>query len=324
MVVPDYDVIIIGGGAAGLNAALVLGRCRRRVLVCDNGRPRNAVSRGMHNYLTRDGLPPAELLALGRAEVARYGVEFLSVTVTDACCDADGPALVVLEDGRRLTARKLLLATGVTDVLPPIEGIREYYGRSVFHCPYCDGFEMADRPLAVYGQSRDAIGMALSLLTWTNDVVVCTDGGPEPSRHDRRRLSQHGLGWRGEKIARLEGHDGVLERIIFEVGLPLERRGLFFNTGQAQRSPLAQRLGCRFDQKGHVSTDRRGRTGVCNLFLAGDANGDVQFVIVAAGEGASAGVAINRDLQEEDRAAAWREASARRPSRSAATGKPAP
>lgn len=298
--VAAYDVIIVGGGPAGLSAALILSRARRRVLVVDSGEPRNAASQGMHGYLTRDGVLPRELLRIGREECARYDAEFLDDRVIDAQCSSENGPSVVLSDGRMLTARKLLLATGVKDVLPDIPNVRDFYGRSVFHCPYCDGWEMRDQPLAAYGAAKHAIGLAQSLLTWTSDVTVCIDGGPAPSRRDRDKLRRYNLKFRPEKIERLEGRDGRLERMIFAEGAPLECRGMFFNTGQAQRSPLAEKLGCRFDRNGHVCTDSRGRTGVCDLFLAGDANGDVQFVIIAAGEGAQTAVAINRELQEED------------------------
>lgn len=299
-----YDVIIVGGGPAGLSAALYLGRCRRRVVVCDAGRPRNRKAGYSHGYLTRDGLPPLDILRIGRDEIAGYGVEFRQTTVSDAACGPDG-VRVSLEDGATLGGRKLLLATGVTDDLPRIDGIEAFYGVSVHHCPYCDGWENRDRPLAVYGAADEATGLALSLLTWSRDLVVCTDGRPLTAKA-RRRLEAFGIPVRTEKIDRLEGEAGRLQSILFREGPPLAREAMFFNTGQGQRSGLAGRLGCRFDKKGHVRCDRKGRTGVPNLFLAGDAGGDVQFAIVAAAEGAKAAVAINTELQEEDRAAGGR------------------
>lgn len=294
-------MIIVGGGPAGLSAALLLGRCRRRVIVCDAGRPRNLSSQAMHGFLSRDGIHPLELLRLGREEIARYGVEFRTALVADARCDQGRPVEVILEDGTILQGRRLLLATGIVDVLPDIPNIQEYYGRSVWHCPYCDGWEQRDQPLAVYGSLREATGLALALLTWTRQIAVCTNGHREMDDECARRLERHGLTLRTEKIVGLRGAGGHLESILFESGEPLSCKGMFFNTGQWQRSLLADKLGCRFDGHGHVETDAGGRTGVCNLFLAGDANGDVQFAIVAAGEGATTAVAINKELQEEDR-----------------------
>lgn len=295
-----YDVIIVGGGPAGLSAALVLGRCRRRVAVCDAGSPRNAAARRLHGYLTRDGTEPAEILRLGREEILRYGVEFRSAEVTAAAC-VDGGFEVGLDTGERLRSRKLLLATGVRDELPEIPGLKELYGTSVHHCPYCDGYEHRDRPLAAYGPGRAAIGLALSLRTWSAEVTACTDGRGGVRREERERLAAAGVALRTERVTRLESEGGRLARIIFESGPPLACEALFFNTGQAQRSPLALQLGCRLNRQGGVRTSSRQHTDVPGVYLAGDADKDVQFVIVAAAEGATAAVAINRELQGEDR-----------------------
>jgi thioredoxin reductase len=292
------DVVIVGGGAAGLSAALLLGRSRRRVVVCDAGRPRNARAPHSHGYLTRDGMPPLELLALARGELRAYDVTVRDTEVTRVTCTATG-AETVLADGTSLNSRKLLLATGVEDVRPDVRGCEALYGISVHHCPYCDGWENRDRPLAVYGPPDQATGLAVSLLTWSRDLVICTDGR-RLTTSSRARLAGTGIAVRTEALTALEGTDGRLRRIIFASGPPLERHALFFNTGQVQRSRLAETLGCQFTSRGHVRCDRKGKTGVANLFVAGDANGDVQFVIVAAAEGAKAAVAINKELQEED------------------------
>jgi len=296
--VEAVDVIIVGGGPAGLSAALLLGRSRRRVVVCDAGRPRNGCSPHSHGFLTRDGVPPLELLALAREELHAYDVRVRDIEVSAVTATPSG-VTAVLADGATVNARKVLLATGVEDVRPNVPGCDALYGVSIHHCPYCDGWENRDRPLAVYGPPDQAIGLALSLLTWSRDLVVCTDGRA-PAAAARARLEGTGIAVRTERVTGLEGTDGRLERIVFAKGPALERHALFFNTGQVQRSPLAERLGCAFTSKGHVRCDRKGRTGVANLFVAGDANGDVQFVIVAAAEGAKAAVAINKELQAED------------------------
>lgn len=293
-----YDVIIVGGGAAGLSAALVLGRCRRKVLVCDAGSPRNAASHGLHGYLTRDGILPLELLRIGREELERYGVELRSAEVTDACPE-DGGFAVTLRDGGVLRSRKLLLATGVIDHIPNIEGMREFYGRSVFHCPYCDGWEVRDQPLAVYGKGTQGAGLSLSLKAWSDDVVLCTDGVPRLRLVDAAKLARHDIPVRTEKIVRLEGGGGQLERIVFWSGESIARRALFLSTGQVQRSPLPVKLGCSMNEKGTVRTSLAQATGIPGLYVAGDAARDVQFVVVAAAEGAKAAVAINKALQAE-------------------------
>lgn len=298
----DYDTIIVGGGPAGLSAALVLGRCRRRVLVLDAGKPRNHASQRVGGFFTRDGTPPARLLGIGRKELTRYGVEFRKATVRHAECTAQG--FIVTVGRSRPTARTLLLATGVLDELPDIPGARDFYGAGVHHCPYCDGWEYRDKPLAAFGDGKQAVGLALNLLTWSKSVTAVT-GGATLTRADRRRAERHGVAVREEPIRRLAGvarKDGrpVLRRIEFESGPDLNARALFFNTAQFQRSDLPGILGCALDEHGGVVRDRRQRTGVPGLFLAGDASKDVQFVAVAAAEGARAAVGINSMLQKED------------------------
>src|SRR5512138_1368749 len=182
-----YDAIIVGGGPAGLSAALILGRCRRRVLVCDAGRPRNAASRELHGFLTRDGVRPSELLAIGRRQLVKYGVEFVTGEVEDARRSRDGFD-VRIAGGRPVFGRKLLFATGVVDRLPAVDGFRRLYGERIFHCPYCDGWEVSDRPLAVYGQGLSGMGLSLSLRTWSHDVTLVTDGPARLGSRERRRL----------------------------------------------------------------------------------------------------------------------------------------
>ncbi len=295
-----YDVVVVGAGPAGLSAALILGRCRRRVLVCDTGRPRNAASHALHGYLTRDGLPPSEFLAIGRKELERYDtVEFRPIGAVAAEC-IDGRFQVTLEDGTVALSRKLLIATGVVDHLPEIDGIEELYGRSVFHCPYCDGWELRDQPVAIYGQGKRGVGLSLELTAWTRDLVLCTDGPAEIDADERQRLARNGIVVRDERITSLEGRDGILERVMFAGGGSLPRRAMFFTTGQTQRSELATHLGCELNDKGTVPTGKYETTHLRGLFVAGDASRAVQWVIVAAAEGAEAAFAINSDLLRED------------------------
>jgi thioredoxin reductase len=304
-----YDVVIVGGGPAGESAALILARCRRRVVVVDSGRPRNAAAVAMHGFLSRDGTPPAEMSRLGRDELRRYGVEWVHGLAVSANCsprrEGTGQSAfeVKLEDGREFIGRKLLLATGVIDVLPEIEGVGQFYGQSVHHCPYCDGWEHRDEVIAALGEGSKAVGLALNLLTWSRRVVACTEGGPVDAALLERAAVQ-GIAVREERVVRLEGEGRRLRRLIFEGGEPLKCAALFFNTGHYQRSMLPAGLGCEYDDAGHVVTHDKQRTRQKGFFLAGDADGDVQFVIIAAAEGARAAVGINRELQEEDIAAA--------------------
>jgi thioredoxin reductase len=295
-----YDCLVAGAGPAGLSAALMLGRCRRRVLVCDTGAPRNRWSHAVHGFLTRDGTPPARLLALAREELRPYDtVELCDARVVDAM-PVSGGFVVRCEDGREVRCRKLLLATGVVDELPAIPGIDALYGRSVHHCPYCDGWEWRDQPIASYGREEHGAVLALSLSHWSRNVLVCTDGAASLSTEMRERLRARGIQVREDRVVRLEGQAGLLERIVFDAGPAEARRALFFATGQRQASELPARLGCRFTENGTVATGKCEATNVPGLYVCGDASKEAQFVVVAAAEGAEAAMAINKALLEEE------------------------
>jgi thioredoxin reductase len=295
----DFDVIIVGAGPAGLSAALVLGRCRRKVLVLDTNRPRNAASHALHAFLSRDGIHPRELRRLGRQQLTRYKtVRLVQRAATAARCVAHGFE-VTLADGSVVRARKLLLATGVVDELPRVDGLEPLYGRSVFHCPYCDGWESRDKPLAVYSKSPNGVGLAVELQVWSRDIVLCTDGVGLEEKH-RERLARHRIPWRHERIRRLESRDGRLRRIVFESGDSINRSVMFFSMPQRQASTLAAELGCGFTRKGAVRTGEYEASDIPGVYVAGDASKYVQLAIVAAAEGAQAAFAINTDLIKED------------------------
>jgi thioredoxin reductase len=298
-----FDVIVIGGGPAGLSAALVLGRCRRRVLVCDAGHPRNAAAREMHGYLSRDGCSPLELLRIGREELGRYGIEIRKVPVTDVL--VAGTAFeVLLETGERVPARKVLIASGVRDHLPEIDGLEACYGISVHHCPYCDGWEERDRLIAVIGRGTAAAGLALSLKTWTDRVTVCTNGRANIAAKHRTQLAEHAIAIHEQPIARVEHDDGRVRSLAMRDGAQVPCEAVFFSSGQSLQCNFPSKLGCEFTHKGTVKTDHLGQTRVPGVYVVGDASRDVQFVIVAAAEGAKAGVAINKALQESSGLAA--------------------
>ena len=296
-----YDALIAGGGPAGLSAALVLGRCRRRVLVCDGGRPRNAASHGMHCYLSREGTPPAEFLRLARADVARYpSVEVRDETIAEIARTATGFS-ARLAGGARVTARRVVLATGIVDELPAIKGVKELYGRSVHHCPFCDGWEHRDEKLAALGKGEKGAGLAAMLTLWSRDVQLFSDGPAELSAEDRARLDRLGIAIEEASLGALEGKDGGLSHVRLADGRAIARDALFFNTGQHQRSPLFAQLGCEVGHKGGIDADAvTEESSVPGVYIAGDASRDVLFVIVAAAEGAQAACALNKSLMRED------------------------
>jgi thioredoxin reductase len=293
-----FDVLVVGGGPAGLSAALMLGRCRRRVLVCDLGQPRNRRSRALHGYLTRDGIAPSAFDDLGRRELPLYDVELRPVGVTGARYD-ENCYTVSLADGSDESARYLLIATGVVDDLPATAGFRECYGRSLFHCPYCDGWEVRDRRLAAFGAGKAVASLALALKTWSRDVVVCTNATRLDGRL-RERLANNSVTIRTERIARLEHDDGAMTAVAFASGEPLPRDAMFFTTDQHPQSDLAIKLGCVLTHRGTVKTGTLCDTNIPRVFVAGDASRDAQFVVVAAAEGVKAALAINKALQAEE------------------------
>jgi len=297
-----HDVIIVGGGPAGLSAALVLARARRKVLLFDSGQPRNASATAIHGYLGHDGITPQGLRELGRAEVARYGVEFVDGAVTAAeRLDGEGSRFrVQTGDGREGVGRKLLFTTGMRDELPDLPGVRECYGASVHHCPYCDGWEhRGERILAYARRAKDAVGLGLALKQWSDPVTVLTGGEPL-AEEGKQRLERNGIAWRTEPVIRVLHKGSRLQGVELADGSSLVADALFFETIEQPACELPRQLGAACEENFSARTSRKQKTNVPGLFVAGDADGNVQFAIVAAAEGATAAVAINRELLEED------------------------
>jgi thioredoxin reductase len=294
------DVLIVGGGPGGLSAALILGRCHRRTLLCDEGHQRNLASHAIHGLLGREGRSPAAFLDEARQELFRYKTVALRKTRVTGITRTAGEFEFVCADGTTGVASKVLLATGLVDELPGLAGIEPLYGVSVHHCLYCDGFEYAGKPVAAYGKGDKGAELAIMMKHWMADVIVCSDG-TEVSAHARRKLRDYDIPLRLEPIQSLEGMKGELTTIVFQSGPDLPRAGLFFSTGCRQASDLSERLGCKRGPKGGVVTDpETEETSVPGVYVAGDLSRDVLLVAVAIAEGAEAAVAINKAFLRHD------------------------
>ena len=292
----SYDVVVVGGGAAGLSAALVLGRARRRVAVVDAGTPRNAPAAQMHGFLSRDGMAPDDLLAAARAEVGAYGVEL----VDDRVVEITENFTLRLTAGGTLTARRLLLATGAVDELPDIPGAKERWGRDFLHCPYCHGWEVRDRPLGVLGTRPGSVDHAQLLRQWSDDVVFFAHAYPLTA-DDRAALQARGIRVVDGLVARLSVIDDRLDAVQLTDGRAVPRAAVFVRPAlHAREAALIDSLGCDLDEGGFVRHDETGRTSVPGVWVAGNAGNPRAQVITAAGEGSAAAIALNADLVEED------------------------
>ena len=235
-----FEVLVVGGGPAGLSAALILGRCHRKVLLCDEGRQRNLSSHAIHGLLGREGRSPSDFLDEALEELSRYkSVSVRGTGVTDIIPAGDNFEFIC-GDGTTGTASKILLATGLVDELPELTGIEALYGVSVHHCLYCDGFEYAGRPVAAYGKGDKGVDLAIMMKHWMQDVVACSDG-TEVSPPAAQKLQAHNIPLRSEPIKSLEGANGELTKIVFQSGPDLPRAGLFFSTGCHQASELSKK-----------------------------------------------------------------------------------
>jgi len=301
----SYDVAVIGGGAAGLSAALVLTRARRSVVVIDAGQPRNAPAAHMQGFLGSDGLPPSSLLAAGRQEVAGYGGHLLDGRVADVrpVPSPDQPLFAVdLAGGSVLHARRVLVTTGLRDDVPDIPGVHERWGRDVLHCPYCHGYEVRDQPLGVLG-GPDALAHAHLVRQWSDDVVYFA-GGEQLTADQRQRLVARAIGIVDEPVTRLVVTGDRLTGVEVAGGRIISRTAIFVRPRFVAHDEILAGLGCATHPDGWVVTDPTGRTSVPGVWAAGNAANPRAQVITAAGEGSAAAIAINNDLVEEDVSAA--------------------
>jgi thioredoxin reductase len=299
--VPDaYEAIIVGGGAAGLSAALILGRSCRTALVLDDGRPRNAVAKRMHGFMSRDGTPPLDLLAASRSELGRYGTVAVQQAHVVEISGKAGAFDVRTHDGSTYGAQRVLLATGVYDALPAIDGLREAWGHTAFVCPYCDGWEMRGKRIAVVGKGNKAVELAQELRQWTRDIIVCTQGENSLSRDNLRWIDAVGATHVAEPISHIRSNAGEIASIEFEGGREERCQAMFLSAPLRPRYPLVDMLGCKLRDDGEIDIDARGRTSVPGVYAAGDAVTTVHQVVLAAASGVCAAMAINEDCLKDE------------------------
>jgi thioredoxin reductase len=292
-----YDVAIVGGGPAGLTAAMWLGRYRHSVVLVDSGDPRNWQTRGVNGYLGLPNVTPAALRGSGRDEARRYGAELIDGCVESVERADDESFRVTLENGATLAARRVLLAFGVKDIWPDIPGLDHIYGATAYHCPDCDGHETIGKKTVVIGVGRRAVGLALSLATWTRELVICTNGAdPELSEPLLAQLDALNIPVLTSRVTCAVHVDRLLQALELEDGMTLDCERLFFSIGRYLADDLAQRLGCERDEEGFITIDTHHHTSVRDVYAAGDLVPGTQIALAAAAGGAKAAIALHHSL----------------------------
>jgi thioredoxin reductase len=298
-----YDIAIVGGGPAGLTAAILSARYLHSVVVIDSGDPRNWETRGVNGYLGLPQVRPAKLRKLGRKEAEAYGATLIDTTVLTAERQPEGLLRLTVEDGDPIVARRLLLAIGVRDVWPSIPGLSQVYGANAHVCPDCDGYEARDRKVVVIGTGRRVVSMALALTTWTHRIIICTNGRP-PELDDAEycsKLDALNIPVLTQPIVRVNYRGSDIECLELADGMSLDAEKVFFTLAQYPADDLGVQLGCERDKGGHIIVSEHFATSVPDVFAAGDITPGAQFAIRAAGGGAVAALAMHKSLVPAER-----------------------
>jgi thioredoxin reductase len=294
------DTVIVGGSSAGLSAALILGRSLRNVVVIDDQKPCNRVSHASHGFLTRDGTAPADLLEAAREQLKQYASVTLKTATAIQIEKHDTGFEILSSDNARLQARTILLATGLHDELPALNGLDGLWGKSVFHCPYCDGYEVRGQAIAVYGVNETALHQVMLLRNWTDNLTLCLAEEWQPTSAQRKRLARYGIHIIETPIAALESTETKLQAVRFTDGMTLRCDALFIRTKLTHRTPFAYDLGCAVDVNNMVKIDLMGRTSIAGVYAAGDLSSPMRSVAVSVAQGAAAAYGINADLVNQD------------------------
>ncbi|MCM3271104.1 NAD(P)/FAD-dependent oxidoreductase [Paenibacillus elgii] len=293
------DVVIIGGGPAGLSAGLMLGRARKQTIVIDEGRPRNAVTREAHGFLTRDGISPGEFRRIAKEQLRVYPSVSQAEDTVVSITGEDGYFLLETATGMKIASKKLLFAVGMKDRKLGIPGLAEVYGKSAFVCPYCDGWELRDEPLVVISRGAALMHFAPLLSGWTKRFVVCTNGPDELSEAERDDLRDHHIPLFDTPIRAILSSEGMVNHVVLEDGTEIPCTGIFFKSELVPGTDLPQSLGCRISDTGVIAVDEFGKSSVPGVYAAGDASSLMHQSIAAAASGALAAAAINGELNRE-------------------------
>ncbi|MBE9917063.1 NAD(P)/FAD-dependent oxidoreductase [Paenibacillus donghaensis] len=293
------DVAIIGGGPAGLSAGLMLGRARKQTIVIDEGRPRNAVTREAHGFLTRDGISPSEFRRIAKEQLRAYPSVSQAEDTVVSISGEDGYFLLETATGMKIASKKLLFAVGMKDRKLGIPGLAEVYGKSAFVCPYCDGWELRDEPLVVISRGAALMHFAPLLSGWTKRFVVCTNGPDELSEAERDELRDHHIPLFDAPIRAIVSREGMVNHVALEDGTEIPCTGIFFKSELVPGTDLPQSLGCRISDSGVIAVDEFGKSSVPGVYAAGDASSLMHQSIAAAASGAVAAAAINGELNQE-------------------------
>lgn len=294
-----FDVTIIGGGPAGLNAALVLGRARKKVAVIDEGRPRNAVTRESHGFLTRDGISPGEFRRIAKEEISAYpSVSFIE-DMAVSIAGTDGQFQIETAQGQTFESKKVLFAIGMKDRPLDIPGLAEVYGKSAFVCPYCDGWELRDQPLVIISKGAELMHFAPLISGWTSRFTVCTNGPDELTDAQREELQRHQVPLYDSPIRSIDASDGIVRQVVLEDGTIISCSGIFFKPQLVTGSDLPRAIGCQITEAGTVNVDDFGKTNVPGVYSAGDVASRLHQAIAAASMGAFVAAVINNELNME-------------------------
>jgi thioredoxin reductase len=297
-----FDCAIIGGGPAGLNAALILGRARRNVMLFDNDNARNAITQESHGFITRDGIKPKKFREIAHKEITRYPSVISANREVTSVSKKKSKIELVTSKKERYESKTIIISTGLKDVLPSIDNIHDYYGKSLFHCPYCDGWELRYKPLVIIiGEQAQGFHFIQTIYNWSKDLIVCTNGDLFENSGQKRFLNNKGIRIIEYKIKKFVGKNGQMEKVVFENGESASRRGGFVMPQMIQASDFGKQLGCKYNSLGGIAVDSFGRTNIKGIYAAGDASVvNPAQIIIAAAEGVRAAAGVNSDLTQKE------------------------